>query len=117
MLRSCSVIDFNVSSYTAFPRRSPVKKGSRLFRTPGLAHSLQKRIEYNENQKGINGFRVQIFFDSGNNARSKATAIRAEFIARNPDVGAYLSFQEPYFKVRVGDFRTRIEAEKLEKRN
>jgi hypothetical protein len=80
-----------------------------------ISQLVEKHIEYNQNQKGIPGFRVQIFFDSGNNARNKANVIKAEFIAKYPEVEAYLLFQEPNFKVRVGDFRTRLDAERFEK--
>jgi hypothetical protein len=29
------------------------------------------------------------------------------------DANGYLTFDEPYYRVRVGDFRTRLEAEKF----
>jgi hypothetical protein len=32
------------------------------------------------------------------------------FSARYPDVSAYLTFKAPNYKVRVGDFRTRLDA-------
>jgi hypothetical protein len=32
------------------------------------------------------------------------------FTARYPDIPVYLTWQAPYFKVRVGDFSTRMEA-------
>lgn len=58
----------------------------------------------------IEGYRVQVFFDSGNNSKSNAETARAKFSAQYPNVPTYLSFKEPNFKVRVGDFRTRNEA-------
>lgn len=57
------------------------------------------------------GYRVQIFFDSGNKSRKRAKEIKAKFLSQYPDDEAYILFREPYFRVRVGDFRTRIEAE------
>ena len=56
------------------------------------------------------GYRVQIFFDSGNNSRIEATKIRNEFASRFPKVSTYIIFKEPNFRVRVGDFRTRTDA-------
>jgi hypothetical protein len=32
-------------------------------------------------------------------------------MAMFPEQGVYLMFQSPYYKVRVGDFRTRMDAE------
>jgi len=58
----------------------------------------------------IEGFRVQIFFDSGANSRSNAENAKAKFSAKYPNIPAYLTFKEPNFKLRVGDFRTRNEA-------
>lgn len=69
----------------------------------------QKQIE-NPNHDGVEGFRIQIFFDSGNNSKSKATEVIEEFTEDHPETGAYLIFREPYYRVRVGDFRTKIEA-------
>lgn len=53
------------------------------------------------------GFRVQIF--SGSN-RSDAVAAQNSFLRQYKEMGAYLSFEEPNYRVKVGDFRTRSEA-------
>lgn len=74
---------------------------------------VSKHIQINQNRKGIEGFRIQIFFDSGNNSKTKAESIYEGFKAKFPDVGAYLSFKSPNYKVRVGDFRTRLDAQRF----
>jgi hypothetical protein len=56
------------------------------------------------------GFRVQIF--SGPN-RKDAYDAQAKFKDEHPEIKTYVIYHEPYFKVKVGDFRTRLEAEKL----
>jgi len=76
-----------------------------------LDELLNKHLYYCQNYRFIPGYRIQIFFDSGNNSKKGALAIKASFITKYPDVEAYIIFQEPYYKVRVGDFRTRMEAE------
>lgn len=55
------------------------------------------------------GYRVQIFFGD----RNKALERKADFIETYPDIPAYISYLAPNFRLRVGDFRTRLEAEKL----
>ncbi len=60
---------------------------------------------------GIDGYRIQIFFESGNNSKSLANETRDAFLELFEDVNAYVIFNEPYYKVRVGDFRSRIDAE------
>lgn len=57
----------------------------------------------------IPGFRLQIH--SGGD-RDKAREVKAKFLAANPGWSAYESYQSPNFRVRVGDFRSRLEASK-----
>ena len=70
----------------------------------------EKHIQFNEVVNTISGFRVNIFFQSGNNSKNMANQIRAKFAEKYPDIPAYIVFEEPNFKVKVGDFRTRVEA-------
>ena len=73
---------------------------------------VQKNIYFNTRAKGvIDGFRIQIFFDSGSDSKKRAMDSRTEFLAKHPEMNAYLSFQEPFYKVRIGDFRLRMEAD------
>lgn len=58
----------------------------------------------------IDGFRIQLFFDSNKDAINGA---RASFIAKYPKVDTYVEFNAPNFILKVGDFRTRLEAEKV----
>ena len=58
-------------------------------------------------------WRVQIYFGSGITGRVAAQTIKSNFEAKHPGVPAYLVFEEPYFKVRVGAFSKRIDAERL----
>jgi hypothetical protein len=63
----------------------------------------------------MDGFRIQIFFDSGNLSKRNASQARENFIRQYPDVEAYITFREPYYRVRVGDFRTKLEADGFRK--
>jgi len=56
------------------------------------------------------GFRVQIY---NGNDRKKANSIKVDFLSRYPTVPAYMSYIQPQFRVKVGDFRTRGEAQKF----
>lgn len=83
---------------------------------PRLQTLVERHVTYGKHLKGIPGYRVQIFFDSGNNARKKANDIKLEFTSKYPGIEAYLIFNEPHFKVRVGNFRNRFEAEYYKKK-
>ena len=61
----------------------------------------------------MKGYRVQIMAVTGTNSRNTAENERALFQARFPEVPAYISYTEPYFKIRVGDFMTRLDAYKM----
>ena len=56
------------------------------------------------------GYRVQIY--SGP-VRSAAYSAQAKLQARYPNTRTYIVYNEPDFKVRAGDFRTKLEAEKF----
>ncbi|MDB4901895.1 MAG: hypothetical protein JWQ63_1176 [Mucilaginibacter sp.] len=58
------------------------------------------------------GYRVQIFFGS---SRQAAYDAQAKINGEYPELHTYITYNEPNFKVRAGDFRTRLEAEKLVK--
>ena len=82
-----------------------------IYQEPGIAELLNKHKAFYEKLDGIYGYRVQIFFESGNNAKAKANSAKAQFNGRYSEEDSYLTFQTPYFKVRVGDFRSRLDAE------
>ncbi|MBS9767289.1 MAG: SPOR domain-containing protein [Flavobacteriaceae bacterium] len=65
----------------------------------------------NANTENLQGYRVQVF--SGNaNEREKAQNI-ATTIENEHNVKAYVEYEQPHFKVRVGNFIDKIEAIKL----
>jgi hypothetical protein len=63
---------------------------------------------------GMAGYRIQIYNSSNRNAREESGKVKAEFISKFPDIRSYELFENPgYFKIRVGDFRTKTEATRL----
>ncbi|MCA1763229.1 MAG: SPOR domain-containing protein [Cryomorphaceae bacterium] len=57
------------------------------------------------------GYRVQIYFGKREEARDK----KAEFLKEYPEMGAYISYLAPNFRLRVGDFRNRLECDGFKK--
>jgi len=75
---------------------------------------MSKKVYKEKGYYGMNGFRIQIYASSNRNAREESNKARAEFMSKFPDIVSYPMYQDPgYFKVRVGDFRTRSEATRL----
>ncbi|MBS1590330.1 MAG: SPOR domain-containing protein [Bacteroidetes bacterium] len=56
------------------------------------------------------GYRVQIYNGSD---RHKANAAKVDFIRRFPSIRSYITYIQPQFRVKVGDFRSRSEAQKF----
>jgi propanediol dehydratase small subunit len=74
---------------------------------------LNRHIRINKAKGTIEGYRVQIHIASGTNSKKMANDTKAAFLSKYPDIEAYVIYQQPNFKVRAGDFRTRLEAHKL----
>ena len=74
---------------------------------------IQRQKDIHAADATIDGFRIQIFMESGNDAVELANAAIEEFKEKYPDMPIYLVFGQPYYRLRVGDFRTRLEAEKV----
>lgn len=71
---------------------------------------VAKQIVLNETVTPDEGYRIQIFMDSGANSKSRALAAMDEFMAKNLGLRAYLAFKAPNYKVKIGDFRSRLDA-------
>jgi hypothetical protein len=70
---------------------------------------LEKHIEINS-KASINGYRIKIHFGADKN---QAYEIKRKFSEKFPDVPAYAKYDQPNFNIRVGDFRTKLEAYKF----
>ena len=65
-----------------------------------------KKLEY----KMMPGWRVQLDFS---NDKSKLLKTREKFITYHPEIETYLTFDSPYWKLVVGNYPDRNDAEKL----
>ena len=77
-----------------------------------IMNSMRAHVGANTNRT-MSGYRVRIFFDNKQTARNDSEATLNKFRNLYPEVVAYRIYANPYFKVTVGDFRTKSEAMKL----
>ena len=77
---------------------------------------IEKHIVINEHNPEIDGWRIQIFFEAGNYSKRMAIEAKSEFVNKYSDIPAYVIFQQPYYKVRIGDYRIKMDAEKFLKK-
>lgn len=89
-----------------------------LFAQSNVSYDLENGLttleELHENAwnkvKKVEGYRIQLISLSGNNSKAIVEKMQNDFMAKFPEVPAYVTYFEPNFRLRVGDFRTKLEA-------
>lgn len=84
-----------------------------VHKDPRVEMLMKKQIEINEvttrnSRRSAPGYRIQVI---STNDRTKAMAAKTKIYQRFPELKAYLMYQSPYFKLKVGNFVEREEAE------
>lgn len=83
--------------------------GGDYYEKPAIKVIERKFVEEHSASKTMSGFRVQVFFGT----REEALKLKGEFLQLFPEQKAYVSYQAPNFKLRVGNFRSQLDAEKF----
>jgi len=83
---------------------------------PKIAQLLNTYYLQNASKPGMQGFRIRIFFDLGQQSRTNSLDMMNEFMENFPGISVYRTFDSPYYKVSVGDFRSQDEALKYLKK-
>ena len=77
---------------------------------------ISKQRQLYKLDSSFSGYRIHIFMEIGNEALKHAEDVKKQFEKTFPDIPIYLTYAEPYFRLRAGDFRNRVEAEKCLRR-
>lgn len=79
--------------------------------------NIEKLVEKNQWQnskiKGIIGYRIRIFSDSGPYAKKEFEYTKAKFSENFGNIKIHQEFDYPFYKIYVGDFRNRSQALKI----
>jgi len=67
------------------------------------AADVIRRLDRAPKTSAIRGHRVCVFSDNTQNARANAESVMTQFRETFPDIAAYLDYETPYFKVKVGN--------------
>jgi hypothetical protein len=106
-----------ISAVHGFSQETQVNSGQlNINQDERLDELIRRHISINESRDGIPGYRIRIFSQSGQDARSRAQNVTARFFENYPDVNTYMVWDAPNWKVYVGDFRSRSEALKLQRK-
>ena len=84
-----------------------------IHQEPSIEKLAKKHIAINKHFSKSDGYRVQIFSISGVNSRDRANLMKAEFLSKYPDAKVYIVYNAPSYKVRLGDFRRKLDAEQF----
>lgn len=86
--------------------RSAIARGE----NPGGSGRIAPEDRSHLTRTVVPGFRVQVFLGP---SRSEAYAEQARFQQLFKDFDTYITYEAPNYRVKVGDFRSRREAERL----
>lgn len=67
----------------------------------------EKQILVNQEKSTANGFRIQV---ASTNNRTEAYRLKSELYQTYSRFKAYLVYEQPYYKLRIGDFTTNLQA-------
>lgn len=77
---------------------------------PEINALVELHTAINRNQQHISGFRIQIFSGSSyDHPIEELQLFKENFEKDFPDIPAYLNYIDPDFKIRVGNFRNRLD--------
>ena len=68
-----------------------------------------QQTKINKQKDGVSGFRIQI---KNTTTQKDANSLRARFSRDFPELKSYLLYNAPYYKIRIGDYLTKLEAQK-----
>jgi hypothetical protein len=106
----------SISGYKNEPDTTVLWKQLNINQDERVDILLRRHVDINKDKGKTKGFRIQIFSEAGGSAGKKAMQVKTSFLSNYPDVKADINYTAPDFKVRVGNFRTRSEALKFQKR-
>ena len=70
---------------------------------PEAAEAVRKALMGQKLRTRFNGYRVCVFFGNGQNARAEAAAAAELCKTSYPDMPVYMVYDNPYFKVTLGN--------------
>ena len=83
--------------------------GDAVIMSDSLEKAMTEQVEKNKARK-TQIYRVRIYFDNSKDARTVSQQIVDTFSVYHPGVPVFRSYDNPYFKVTVGEFRARSDA-------
>lgn len=83
--------------------------GVTIMQSEALKNAFNRYVHTNATKPMV-GYRIRVFFESGQQARARSLYVANTLKNQYPEMGVYQTFDSPNFLVFLGDFRTRHEA-------
>ena len=116
IVRRAAALDSTLAGKSIFNMLPSKSKGGKADVTVHQSSAIQKAMASHisgNSSRTMSGYRVRIYFDNQQNSRAVSENAMRRFESLYPGIAAYRNYQAPFFKVTVGDFRTKSEAMEL----
>ncbi|MFN8285507.1 MAG: SPOR domain-containing protein [Chitinophagales bacterium] len=72
-----------------------------------LSRLMSEYKAYNHLKDATDGYRIQVTYTD---IRTEAYNSKGQMYKEFPELKSYVEYDQPYYKLRLGDFKTRLEA-------
>lgn len=104
------------SFFSQICKEDPKSGSLEIVQDAGIAKLVAIHIDANSKAKYIDGFRIQLYLGSNNNAKKEATLVKTKLLSIFPNERPHVIYEAPFWRVQVGDFRSKSEALPLYKK-
>ena len=81
-----------------------------IFQDMRINNLVYNHVQQNKQKGGVPGYRIRIFSNLGSGARDQSQVTKTRFYELFPEIPIYMEYDSPYFKVYVGDYRSKVDA-------
>lgn len=82
-------------------------KNYTIYQDEKIGELAEKYVEYNRKREFSEGYRIQVTYT---NVRDEVYQSKGAMYKQFPELASYVEYEQPYYKLRIGDFKTRLEA-------
>lgn len=82
-------------------------KNYTIYQDEKIGELAEKYVEFNRKREFGEGYRIQVTYT---NVRDEVYQSKGAMYKQFPELASYVEYEQPYYKLRIGDFKTRLEA-------